>query len=346
MLDRAYRYINDEDIFQLRGSLLDKATFQKMLRMIVKTKTGRDLICRIGDVCERREVPVVLSMMKPKKDALGYCDPSLVVKIGNPNQSDFSKAQTDRAIFQQTLTLTHELGHALQFLKREDRINASLPLKERFYAQVWMEAEADLWSRDVESELVPLYPGLTRNISLMKKQFKSRIDFVRSFFVKGRNYNLMTSAVEVLVSDLMQADEIVEPNDDSDRYFNRLMNQRFQRMRLDITYADMPLEKCFWVNRLSGGPLQIHNSRDYAVVDTDGDLLILCDQKQRPVQIKAFGDDFYGVLIDAAEKLPIPNTHKSELVIEDYLGAKPFRIGIQQVSALARRLDRFGGRAP
>ena len=117
MLDRAYRYINDEDVFQLRGPLLDQATFQKMLRMIVKTKAGRDLICRIGDACERRGVPVALTMMKPKKDALGYCDPSLVVKIGNPNQPDFSKARTDRAIFQQTITLAHELGHALQFLK-------------------------------------------------------------------------------------------------------------------------------------------------------------------------------------------------------------------------------------
>ena len=346
MLNRAYRYINDDDIFQLRGSLLDKATFGKMLRMIIKTKAGRDLICRIGDVCERRETPLTLSMMKPRKDAWGFCDPSLVVKIGNPNQLDVSKAQTERAIFQQTLTLAHELGHALQFLKREDRVNASLPLKERFYAQVWSEAEADLWSRDVESELIPLYPGLSRNVSLMNKQFKSRIDFVRAFFVKGHNYNLMTSAIEVLVSDLMNADCIVEPNQDSKLYFSRLMNQRFQRMRLDTTYADMPLEKCFWVNQLRGGPLQIHNNRDYAVIDTDGDLLALCDQKQHPVQVKIFNDSSYAALMAAGQKVPVPPTRKTELSIEDYLPAKPFRVGVQQLSALARLSDRFGGRAP
>ena len=346
MLSRAYRYIDDDDIFKLRGSLLDKATFQKMLRMIIKTKAGRDLVCRIGDICERRETPVILSMMKPRKDAWGLCDVDLTIKLGNPNDEKASKAETDRTTFQQTITLAHELGHVLQFLKKEDRINESLPLKERFYAQVWSEAEADLWSRDVESELIPLYPGLTRNVSLMKKQFNSRIDFVRSFFVKGHHYDLMVAAVESLIADLKQTPQIVEPNAESKLYFNRLMNQRFQRMRLNTTYADMPLEKCFWVNELTDGKLQIHNSRDYVIIDTDGDLLAICDQKQRPAQITAFGDSYQMPLVEAGMNVPIPSTRTVELTIEDYLPAKPFRIGVQQLSALGRPLDRFGGRAP
>ena len=153
----------------------------------------------------------------------------------------------------------------------------------------------------------------------------------------------MTSAVEVLVSDLMNTNCIVEPNNDSKLYFNRLMNQRFDRMRLDTKYTDMPLEKCFWVNQLRGGALQIHNGHDYAVIDTDGDLLALCDQKQRPVQLKIFDENSYAALMMAGQKVPVPPTRKSVLTVEEYLPARPFRIGVQQLSALARRSDRFGG---
>ena len=346
MLNRAYRYIDDEDVFRLRGSVLAKATFQKMLRMIIKTKPGRELICRVGAECEKRGQPVILAMMHPQKGELGHCEPSLIIKIANPNQKDFSKAKIERATFQQTMTLVHELGHVLQFLKREDRINASLPLKDRFYAQVWMEAEADLWLRDVETELSQIYTGLSKNMNLLKTRFKSRSDFVRSFFVKGRNYDWMKSGVEVIISELMNAKQVILPNMASHLYFPKLMNQRFARMRLPLKYNEIPFDKCFWVEKLPEGVSMIRTETKYALVAPNGSLLSVCDQETSPVTIKSFGEPYLKHLLRAGKIMPISSRRATKLKECDYLTEEPFKLTTRQLNVLAQPLDRFGGRLP
>ena len=344
MLNKAHEYIADKNVFRLHGSQEDKALLQKMLRNILKTKTGRELICRVGDESGKRHLPAVLKLIPPKKGFLGFCDAGVNIRIIRPIEEGMSQRQKDSRIFQQTVTLVHELGHALQFLKKEDQINAKLPIKDRFYAQAWFEAEADLWARDTELELAHFYPALTRKMSLMKTQFKSRADFVRSFFIKGRQYHLIRNAIDVVISYLKNEEQITIPTAYSQFYFRRLMNQRFNRMRLDLTYADMPIEKCFWVKQLHNKNLQIHNNEDYVVVDPKGHLLCLCNQGTgtHPTQVLGFGKNFCIPLLEAAQN--IPSRHGTELTTQRSLRSKPFSITQRQgISELGQPLDRFGG---
>ncbi len=343
MLNRAYEYVTDSNIFRLYGSSADKATFQKMLKMILKSRTGRDLICHIGDISEKKGLPVVLKMMRFKDNTLGSCDSHLNVKIVNPCWKECFDMPTEQAIFQQTITLVHELGHVLQFLKQEDRLNDVLPIKDRFYGQVWMEAEADLWARDVEMDLARIYPKLTQNMSLLKTRFKSRSDFVRSFFIKGQNYDWMTSAVDVVISKLMNAKKIVLPNRVSRFYFPRLMNQRFRRMRLPLTYQDMPFDDCFWVSKLEGGVEMIHNKDKYALIQQDGQLMALGDQEVKPAVVKCFDPKSAECLSVASVQMPTL-FHSSGTTQQCHqLPGKIFALNNQQINALVWQSDRFGG---
>ena len=345
MLQTAYMHLKNRKVFDCRGSSDDKALLKQMLGMIVKTTTGRDLINRIGTECIKQHRPIVIKMKRLQDGILGLCDPTLIVQIGRLNQEKLTQKQKDQLLFQQAMTLTHELGHVLQFLKKEDKLNNTLPVLDRFYAQVWAEAEADLWARDVETELAHLYPSLTNDMSLLKRRFKSRADFVRSFFIKGRDYRWMRGAVDMIIFHLMHAHQIVMPNQQSKAYFTRLMNGRFKRMRLDLNCAEMPLKDCFWIRDLENNAIQIYNEDQYAVVGKDGQVLVLCDQKEKPSKIKTFGNDFMESLKKAAQTMPISDQKAAKVIRANKLKTIPFRLNAQSFNALEQLSGHFDGPA-
>ena len=309
MLDKAYRYINDKNIFSLLGKSEDRAVIRTMLHIILSAPKGRELICKLGDRLTKLHRPVRIKVQDDDKyNGGGGCNEILFVTIGAPGHGR-TERETARNFVWQALTLSHELGHALYFSQGEHKIDYKLPLVNRVYAEVWNEAVAYLWERDICAELAKIcsnpckdtITGVARAMKLLSKdaagkkfenvvdlcfqeQFKSREDFIKAFF-KKENFLLGVSVLAASIGVCRNGEKVSVPNENSDLFFKKLIDRRLAKENLALKYDDIPLEKCFFYTEPAKGIVRVTSTYHEALINKkDGTLLMMCDKRAKENQ--------------------------------------------------------------
>ena len=301
MLNRACEYLGNQKIFCLMTTLQDEeedgASLQEMLKIILSAKRGQELICLLGENLARRNQTVRMEFVDfCGQSVSGECRENLKIKIRRwrlENTDEKSKWN----IFWMALVLAHELGHALYFSKGYGRTDAALSFKNQFYAEVWNEAAARLWERDICAELaesycIPLKDTLSdwakrangalfvrdsmgrefKNVVdfRMQEHFSSREDFVRAFFTK--KHPLLGNGILRMVWPILMrvVRNFVKPSRSEDIFLKKLMDFRFREMHLALKYDESPLEKCFFYAEPQKGIIQIKDAEHEATIDKKG----------------------------------------------------------------------------
>jgi len=275
MLNKAYRYVMDPEVFRLRGSDADKATFGKMLKTLLQTKSGRSVITYIGDLVHAQQIkkPVTLKMQRPNKDVLGMAYGDLEVRLNRIAMQNMNAHQKQRAILMQTKTLLHELVHICQFLEGQERCAQQFSVPAHLYADIMMEMEATLKEQSFEIEAKKLWSNATKHMHFCEGKSGWRHKLVESFFASEPHY-LVPVWIDSFIEDLEKPDKIILSDPNEKKVFAKWMDRYFQKMGLLFSYRNFPLRRSFGIKNHKDGVLTIKGDNGMLIVDRFGRPLV------------------------------------------------------------------------
>lgn len=254
MLKSAWDTVKNKRIFKFSGRHVDQEYLMDIMYLLLRTKTGRNLILDIKHFYleNNLDFPISICMKSPKKgdDTLGICSDALEVEIVKISDIYMSPLEKDKLKIKYGLTMAHELNHVLQNLKNYTEIMHRFSFVNQIYSYILDEAESSLVERHLEKELLDLYPRLASGFQFWCSRHSTDVGHVTSFF-RGRKHRYISKfAIDFFSKFIAEKPFQVLSTKQEQKDFEKWIDYRLKKMDTPLKYKDIPLESCFWYRQL------------------------------------------------------------------------------------------------